>query len=484
MMDDRDRPASTSSSAKDLEIARLQREITRLRTPAYELPRQNSAPSAPRTFVRNGYGALTSELSVSQIGAKQHLSQQQMERNAANRRSYEQAALSATRNTKGKRLTNSVACAGTVLKATTLVPNDKLFSNRYAQTQKRLERFASGARVQTPGELKRFDFDPPPVYEHFRRNVAPTLPGAPSARTARQAMIDAGITGPEGHPMSRPEATEAEATHRAIAMADQVNVPLYVVHVMSKSAAFEVERAKAAGVNVYGEPLAVALAVDGREQYNPDWRHAAGHVMSPPLREDPTTKLHLIEALKRGALDCVGTDNATFSANQKALGKDDFRKIPNGCNGIEDRMSVVWHKGVKGLDMSPSDFVRITSTKAAMLFNMYPRKGRVAEGCDADLVVWDGDAQRTVSKDTHHHAVDFNVFEGMTFYGVNDYTISGGRIVWEDGQLATENGWGRIVGREPFGYAYRDQMVSEHSKDPARRKVEREPYMGEVIQLP
>jgi dihydropyrimidinase len=299
----------------------------------------------------------------------------------------------------------------------------------------------------------------------------------------QQAMIDAGITGPEGHPMSRPEATEAEATHRAIAIADQVNVPLYVVHVMSKAAAFEVARAKEAGMNVYGEPLAVALAVDGREQYHPDWRHAAGHVMSPPLREDPTTKHALIRALKDGALDCVGTDNATFSSNQKALGKDDFRKIPNGTNGIEDRMSVVWHKGVKGLDMTPSEFVKVTSTKAAMLFNMYPRKGRIAEGCDADIVIWDGDNQRTVSKDTHHHAVDFNVFEGMTFYGIADKTISGGRVVWEDGELCTENGWGQIVDREPFGYAYRDQFSSEHSKDPARKRVEREPYLGPVIQV-
>ena len=147
----------------------------------------------------------------------------------------------------------------------------------------------------------------------------------------QQAMIDAGVFGPEGHPMSRPEACEAEATHRAITIANQVNVPLYVVHVMSKSAAHEVERAKAAGINVYGEPLAAGLAVDGREYWDPDWRHAAGFVMSPPIREDPTTKDYLMESLKHGGMDCVGTDNCTFSANQKALGKDDFRSIPNGC---------------------------------------------------------------------------------------------------------------------------------------------------------
>jgi len=299
----------------------------------------------------------------------------------------------------------------------------------------------------------------------------------------QQMMINAGITGPEGHPMSRPPACEAEATHLAIAIADQVNVPLYVVHVMSKEAAFEVKRAKDKGMNVYGEPLAVGLAVDGREYYNEDWRHAAGHVMSPPIREDPDTKLELMKALKAGDLDCVGTDNCTFSANQKALGRDDFRLIPNGTNGIEDRMAIVWSKGVKGQDISPQDFVRITSSKAAMLFNMYPRKGRIAAGSDADLVVWDGDASRTISKETHHHAVDFNVFEGMTVQGVADYTVSGGRVVWENGELKTESGWGRIVTREPFGYAYKDQFEREHDKNPARKMVEREPYAGPVIVL-
>lgn len=284
--------------------------------------------------------------------------------------------------------------------------------------------------------------------------------------------------------MSRPEENEAEATHRAIAIANQVNVPLYVVHVMSKSAAFEVKRAKDAGKQVYGEPIAAALGTDGREVYDPDWRHAAGHVMSPPLREDPTTKDALMRALKAGDLDCVGTDNATFNANQKAMGKDDFRVIPNGTNGIEDRMSIVWHKGVKGMDMSPTDFVKITSSKAAMLFNLYPRKGRIAEGCDADIVIWDGEGSRVVSAETHHHGVDFNIFEGMELTGVCERTISAGRVVWENGELATENGWGQIIKREPFGYAYKDQAQRDASADPRRFKVDREPYTGPVIEIP
>merc|ERR1711907_283660 len=119
---------------------------------------------------------------------------------------------------------------------------------------------------------------------------------------------------------------------------------------------------------------------------------------------------------------------------------------------------------------------------------LYPRKGRIAEGCDADIVVWDGDATRTVSKDTHFHAVDFNVFEGMTFYGVVQQTISGGRVVFEGneagyGTLTGDNGWGEIVERKPFGFAYRDTEANDQQNDPVRRKVEREPYTGDVIQV-
>eukprot|EP01104_Vermistella_antarctica_P016092 TRINITY_DN5416_c0_g1_i1.p1 TRINITY_DN5416_c0_g1~~TRINITY_DN5416_c0_g1_i1.p1 ORF type:complete len:547 (-),score=127.90 TRINITY_DN5416_c0_g1_i1:167-1807(-) len=297
-------------------------------------------------------------------------------------------------------------------------------------------------------------------------------------------MIELGITGPEGHPMSRPEAVEAEATHRAIAIADQTNTPLYVVHVMSKSASNEIQRAKNEGVKVFGEPLAVALAKDGREMWNKDWRHAAGYVMSPPIREDPDTKRHLMNMLKSGVLDCVATDNCTFSANQKALGKDDFRLIPNGCNGIEDRMSVVWNNGVKGNFLTRKDFVRVTSTRAAQLFNLYPRKGLIAPGADADVVVWDGDATRTISKDTHYHAVDFNVFEGMKVQGVAKTTLSRGKVVWHNGEMLTENGWGKIVKRQPGGFAYEDHDVREAFKNPLNRKVERAPYTGPVIQIP
>lgn len=130
-------------------------------------------------------------------------------------------------------------------------------------------------------------------------------------------LVEQGVTGPEGHSLSRQEQVEGEATHRAIEVAAQANCPLYIVHCMSESALGEIAKAKRRGLNVYGEALAAALACDGRELYNPDWRHAAGYVMSPPLRDDPNTKNELFKALVDGRLDIVATDNCTFNGDQK-----------------------------------------------------------------------------------------------------------------------------------------------------------------------
>ena len=262
-------------------------------------------------------------------------------------------------------------------------------------------------------------------------------------------LVKMGITGPEGHMMCRPADVEGEATSRAIMLADQVGAPLYVVHVMSHEAADAIAKGRREGKLCWGEPIAAGLGTDGTNCFNEDWRHAAAYVMGPPLRPDATVKTHLIKALAAGELACVGTDNCTFNSDQKALGKDDFRGIPNGVNGIEDRMSVVWEKGVKSGRMTRKQFVAATSTTGAKVFNLYPRKGRIDVGSDADLVVWE-DVPRIISKDTHHHAVDFNIFEGMKVHGVAHTTISRGKVVWQNGKLLTTNGDGQFIPRPPF----------------------------------
>ena len=135
---------------------------------------------------------------------------------------------------------------------------------------------------------------------------------------------------------------------------------------------------------------------------------------------------------------------------QKAAGKDDFRLIPNGTAGIEDRMHVLWHEGVGTGRLTMNEFVAVTSTNCAKIFNIYPRKGVVAEGADADILVWDPERERTISAKTHHQNVDFNIFEGKTVKGVNVTTISNGKVVYHDGELMVERGAGRYVERPCF----------------------------------
>ncbi|KAF2361683.1 Hydantoinase/dihydropyrimidinase [Trinorchestia longiramus] len=295
-------------------------------------------------------------------------------------------------------------------------------------------------------------------------------------------LLSLGITGPEGHELSRPEEVEAEATNRACVLSNQVGCPLYVVHVMSKSAADVIREKRRAGYIVFGEPIAASLGTTGTHYWHSCWRHAAAFVMGPPLRPDPSTPAYLMDLLANGDLQTTGTDNCTFSGSQKALGKDNFTKIPNGVNGVEDRMSVVWEKGVVQGKMDPCRFVAVTSTNAAKIFNIYPRKGRIAVGSDADIVVWNPHATRVISAQTHHQAVDFNIFEGMEVHGVTEWVVSRGRVVVEDGIVRAVRGGGQFVPTAVYS-------PTVYARTPARdaakawKKVEREPYTGPVHEL-
>jgi len=295
-----------------------------------------------------------------------------------------------------------------------------------------------------------------------------------------QEILDLGITGPEGHLLSRPEEVEAAATQTAIMLADQAKCPLYVVHVMSKSAGDVVSAARKQGKVVFGEPIAASLGTDGSHYYNKCWQHAACHVLSPPLRPDTTTPGYLMDLLANNDLQLTATDNCTFKVEQKALGKDDFRKIPNGVNGVEDRMSIIWEKGVVSGKMDPCRFVAVTSTNAAKIFNIYPQKGRIAVGSDADIVIWDPNATRTISSKTHHQACDFNIFEGQTCHGVPQVVITGGRVVLDEDGLHISQGLGRFVPTPCFPeIAY--SRISQRDKVDQPQKVDREAYNGPVV---
>ena len=264
---------------------------------------------------------------------------------------------------------------------------------------------------------------------------------------------EAGITGPEGHPLSRPPTVEAEAANRAIAIAEVLGVPIYVVHVSCKESADAIARARARGQRVYGEVLAGHLVIDDSVYRSPDFAFAAGHVMSPPFRAKGHQEA-LWHGLQSGNLHTTATDHCTFCATQKAVGKDDFSKIPNGCGGVEERMAVIWDEGVNTGRLTRSEFVAITSANTAKLFNLYPRKGVIAAGADADMVLWDPQGTKTFSAKTHHSKNDFNIFEGRSVRGVPSHTISQGRVVYSAGDLRAEVGAGRYVKRPPFGAGF------------------------------
>ena len=262
-------------------------------------------------------------------------------------------------------------------------------------------------------------------------------------------LMKKGLTGPEAHPMSRPPEVEGEAANRAIRVAQVIGNPLYIVHNSCKEAVEAITRARNEGQRVYGEVLAGHLLIDESVYRNPDWNYAAAHVMSPPFRPKENQEI-LWRALQSGMLQTTATDHCCFCADQKAAGRNDFTKIPNGTGGVEDRMSVMWHHGVGTGRLTPIEFVKVTSTNAAQIFNIYPRKGAVQVGADADLVVWDPKASRTISAKTHHQKVDFNIFEGMTVTGINTVTIAAGKVVWEKGELKVEKGAGRYIDRPCF----------------------------------
>jgi dihydropyrimidinase len=261
-------------------------------------------------------------------------------------------------------------------------------------------------------------------------------------------LLAEGNTGPEAHAYSRPPQVEGEATNRAIMIADMAGVPLYVVHTSCEDSHEAIRRARAAGKRVWGEPLIQHLTLDESEYFNPDWDHAARRVMSPPFRN----KRHqdsLWAGLQSGSLSCVATDHCAFTTAQKRNGIGNFTKIPNGTGGLEDRMPMLWTHGVNTGRLTPNEFVAVTSTNIAKILNCYPRKGAIAVGADADIVVWDPRKSKTIAAATQQSVIDYNVFEGHKVTGLPRYTLTRGRVAVDDGEVKGQEGHGEFVARPP-----------------------------------
>ena len=283
-------------------------------------------------------------------------------------------------------------------------------------------------------------------------------------------LMDEGNNGPEAHAYSRPASVEGEATNRAIIIADMAGVPLYVVHTSCEQAHEAIRRARQNGMRVYGEPLIQHLTLDESEYFSKDWDHSARRVMSPPFR----SKQHqdsLWAGLASGSLQVVATDHCAFTTEQKRTGFGDFRKIPNGTGGLEDRLPMLWTYGVATGRITMNEFVAVTSTNIAKILNIYPRKGAILVGADADIVVWDPKRSKTITAKSQQSAIDYNVFEGKEVTGLPRYTLTRGVVAIEDGAVKTQEGHGQFVKREPFQAV--NKALSTWKELTSPRKVER-----------
>ncbi|WP_372893375.1 dihydropyrimidinase [Rhodosalinus sp.] len=286
----------------------------------------------------------------------------------------------------------------------------------------------------------------------------------------QQKYLAEGNNGPEAHAYSRPPEVEGEAANRAIMIADMAGVPLYIVHVSCEQAHEAIRRARMQGKRVWGEPLIQHLTLDEGEYFDKDWDHAARRVMSPPFR-DQQHQDSLWNGLASGSLSVVATDHCAFTTDQKRYGVGDFTKIPNGTGGLEDRMPMLWTHGVRTGRLTMQEFVAVTSTNIAKILNVYPRKGAILEGADADIVVWDPDKEKTITVETQQSIIDYNVFEGKHVKGLPRFTLTRGKVAVHDGDMRTEPGHGDFVKRPPNGPV--NKALSTWKELTSPRKVER-----------
>src|SRR5271166_1076201 len=268
----------------------------------------------------------------------------------------------------------------------------------------------------------------------------------------QQALAD-GKTAPIYHALSRPTTAEAEAVHRAIAMAEMAHAPVYIVHLSSEAALNEVREARDRGLPAFAETCPQYLLLSIEELERPNFE-GAKYVFTPPLREKENLP-KLWDGLKHDHLQVVSTDHCPFCfEDQKVLGKDDFTKIPNGGPGIENRLQLIYHHGVNSGQLSLNRFVELVSTTPARIFGMYPRKGTLAPGCDADLVLWDPGALYTISAATHHMRVDYSMFEGFKVRGNARQVYSRGELIVEKGKYLGKAGRGNYLRRAARGGAW------------------------------
>jgi dihydropyrimidinase len=264
-------------------------------------------------------------------------------------------------------------------------------------------------------------------------------------------LVAAGITGPIGHGLARYAILEGEATNRVIRLAEAAGVPVYIVHLSSRDALEAVTAARGRGAMAFAEtcPQYLFLSLDDLE----NGFEGAKYVCSPPLRPKDH-QVDLWRGLRTDTLQLVATDHCPFDFHgQKDLGRDDFRKIPNGLPAVEDRVDLLHDGGVVKGRISRERWVEIMSTAPARMFGMYPQKGAIAVGSDADILVYDPNRRRTISAATHHMDVDYSIFEGFDIQGTSDVVMSRGTVLVRDGAWVGPSNHGRFLRRDVTNFA-------------------------------
>jgi dihydropyrimidinase len=259
-----------------------------------------------------------------------------------------------------------------------------------------------------------------------------------------------GKTDPIWHARTRPMETEAEATNRAIQLARIADAPLYVVHVSCQPAVEPIALAREKGWRIWGETCTQYLFIDESMMEAPNWE-GAKYIYTPPPRPKEHQE-HLWKAITTDALSAVSTDHCPFNwPDQKGINGREFQVVPNGGPGIENRLHMLWTHGVSAGRITPNRFVELVSTNVAKLFGLYPRKGTIAPGSDADIVVWDPEKKLTISAKTHHTNVNYNLFEGEEVTGAPEVVLVRGQVIVENDELVAEPGAGQFVKRARFG---------------------------------
>ncbi|MCB8874838.1 dihydropyrimidinase [Acidisoma silvae] len=269
-----------------------------------------------------------------------------------------------------------------------------------------------------------------------------------------EALLKAGMTAPKYHAWARPTVIEREATHRAIALAELIDQPIQIFHVSGPEPAHEIAAAQDRGLKVWGETCPQYLVLDAADMDRPGFE-GAKFVCSPAPRGQAESE-GLWQAIRAGTIDIISSDHSGHSFYKEGIGKQKngteapFTRVPNGVPGLAARMPIIFSEGVSKGRIDLQTFVRLTSVNAAKLFGLYPRKGTIAPGADADLVLWDPTRRVTITNDLMQHAIDYTPYEGLEVIGWPQMTIARGRVVMQDGVVTAEPGSAKFLARGPY----------------------------------